>query len=326
MLFMTNRVLRQSVRTRINRPVTMDLRDNSAGQHLFFCFREDEETYLEIGSEAFMDAIRKHPAQQVLFYIHGYSNLPEPHIFPRATMLQTLFDQFKPNLVQVVPVIWPCDNDLGVLKDYFDDQQAADASAFAFSRVLGKFDDWRMKLEADDSLCTKRINILAHSMGNRVLRGAVYEWVKYDQFGHPPLLFRNIFMVAADVKYDTFEEGRGGRYLPDICRNLVVYLAADDLAMRASKAVNPGNRITSLRLGHKGLKDMTKVPNNVFAVDCDQVNTTCDPPMGHSYFVNNGSIPDQLVACPTFFHIASVLKTGRVQANPDRTWDIEDVG
>lgn len=40
-------------------------------------------------------------------------------------------------------MIWPCDNDFGALKDYRDDQKAADASAFAFGRVFEMFMKWR---------------------------------------------------------------------------------------------------------------------------------------------------------------------------------------
>ena len=42
-----------------------------------------------------------------------------------------------------VPIVWPCDNDFGIVKDYWDDQKSADASAYSSARVLQKFLAWR---------------------------------------------------------------------------------------------------------------------------------------------------------------------------------------
>jgi hypothetical protein len=39
----------------------------------------------------------------------------------------------------VIPLIWPSDNDFGIVQDYFDDQKAADASDMAFMRLFEKF-------------------------------------------------------------------------------------------------------------------------------------------------------------------------------------------
>ena len=139
MLFITNRNLKQSKRTRIGRNVVIDLNDNEASQSVYFCERENTEAYTEIGNKNFFKALKESKYQQILMYIHGFSNLPETHIFPTAHALQTLFDQQQSDLVQVIPIIWPCDNDRGLVQDYWDDQQAADASAFAFARVFEKF-------------------------------------------------------------------------------------------------------------------------------------------------------------------------------------------
>ena len=84
MLFITNRALRQSSRSRANRNVDFDLDNNVAQQSLFFCRREGEGEYTEILSKPFLAALRDSEAKQILLFIHGYSNLPEPHVFPRA--------------------------------------------------------------------------------------------------------------------------------------------------------------------------------------------------------------------------------------------------
>jgi esterase/lipase superfamily enzyme len=212
-------------------------------------------------------------------------------------------------MVQVVPVIWPCDNDAGIVKDYWDDQKAADASAFAFSRVLEKFMHWRNEDAKEETPCLKRINLLAHSMGNRVLRETLYAWAKYDRGWELPLLFRNIFMIAADVVNETLHVNNDGKMICDSARNVLVFYASDDLALRASKVSNLKNKVASRRMGHTGPENMDLVPKNVFAFDCDDINTKYDKPAGHSYFLFDGT---NKKPGKVFLQIYEAVSTGRV--------------
>jgi esterase/lipase superfamily enzyme len=310
MLFITNRALHEDIHTDLGRKVTFDLSNNEAAQSVYFCARSKPGEYREIGRQAFMDQIKGCKYRQVLFYLHGYSNLPEPDIFPRTEMLQRLCDGKKANEVLVVPLIWPCDADLGAVKDYYDDQVAADASAIAYARVFGKFLEWREKNLEDDKPCLKRVNVLAHSMGNRVLRGALAAVVKYITPQGPPLVFRSTFLVAADIVNESLEPGKEGTAIPAASRNVVVYFASDDLALRASQVANVAHSVASRRLGHSGPEDMNKVPRNVFAVDCDDLNTKYDSPTGHSYFLTDGKKGDK--PGRVFDHIFETMLTGRV--------------
>lgn len=315
MLFITNRALKEGYLTVPGRKVSFDLDDNSAQHSLYYCRRTSKGKYTEIGSGHFLQELKDARCKQLLIYIHGYSNLPEPSIFPRAQKLQRMFDAKKRGMVQVVPVIWPCDNDLGIVKDYWDDQKAADASGFSFSRLLERFESWRNENDNIAAPCLKRINVLAHSMGNRVLRETMRMWAKYDRYGSVPLLFRNTFMVAADVVNESLERSHSGRFICDASRNVVVYYASDDLALRASKVSNLKNAVASRRLGHSGPEDMKKVPANVYAVDCDDYNTRYDSPKGHSYFLDGtGSQPGVV-----FNDIFNAIERGRVTGeNPDQ--------
>ncbi|MEQ5801517.1 alpha/beta hydrolase [Halomonas sp. H10-9-1] len=310
MLFITNRFPTQSIRTRIDRNFTFDLNNNASSNSVFYCERQAEGNYQEIGSSAFLQRLKETEARQVLIYIHGFSNLPED-VFTAVREFQGLCDAARPGEVLVVPLVWPCDNDLGVVKDYWDDQESADLSAFSFARVLQRFLDWREgeQFEQDPTPCLKRINVLAHSMGNRVLRETLRVWRKYSLPGGVPLLFRNTFLVAADIVNESLEEGRSGELIVHSSRNVTVYFASDDLALRASKASNLKNRIASRRLGHTGPEDMTRVARNVFAVDCDDVNTRYDYPKGHSYFRSGEKHGEPGVV---FQHLFVALESGRV--------------
>ena len=310
MLFITNRFPKQSIRTRAGRNFDFDLDNNAASNSVFFCQRTAKEKYTEIGSIDFLKRLKAANYRQLLIYVHGFSNLPEA-VFEATAELQKLCDAKEKNEVLVIPAVWPCDNDLGIVKDYWDDQKAADQSAYSFARVLEKFVAWRNSEEYNPQHdpCLKRINMLAHSMGNRVLRGTLSVWNQYDLPKGLPLIFRNTFLVAADVVNETLHEGEPGELICHASRNVIVYHASDDLALRASKASNLKNKIASRRLGHTGPENMDRTPRNVYRVDCDDVNNLYDLPKGHTYFrygTRKGT------AGEVFNHIFSCLISGRV--------------
>lgn len=285
MLFITSRMPTVNTEPELNSNFVFDLGNNSSSRGFFCCNRVKKGVAEEIGSKKFLAAIKASKYRQVLIYIHGFSNLPE-NVFADAEELQALCNKEKNGELLVVPIVWPCDNDLGLVKDYWDDQKSADQSAFAFARMFQKFMEWRSSSDEnpDEDPCLKRINILAHSMGNRVLRQTLSLWHKYDQPGGLPLLFRNTFLVAADILNESLHKGKPGELISHASRNVVVYFASDDLALRASKVSNLKNAEASRRLGHSGPEDMEQTPKNVYAIDCDDVNTVYDPPKGHSYF------------------------------------------
>lgn len=310
MLFITSRMPTVNTEPEFNKKFQFDLKNNSSSRAFFCCVRHKKNTYEEIGSKSLLSALKDSKYRQILLYIHGFNNKPDD-VFSSADELQTLCDHKKKGEVLVLPVIWPCDNDLGVVKDYWDDQKAADQSAFSLARMAQKFMEWRNSADynPDDDPCLKRINILAHSMGNRVLRETLAVWQKYDQPQGLPLIFRNTFLVAADILNESLHKGEPGEHISIASRNVVVYYASDDLALRASKVANVKNAEASRRLGHTGPEDMDLTPKNVYAIDCDEVNTLYDHPMGHTYFRHAGK---KAVPGVVFNHIFETILTGRV--------------
>ena len=143
-----------------------------------------------------------------------------------------------------------------------------------------------------------------------MLRGALESWV--HDFGAVHGVFRNIFLAAADVVNETLETDRPGRCLSDAARNVTVYYANDDLALRTSKVTNLRHKVLSRRLGHTGPEDMSRVAKNVYAIDCDDFNNSTDPPVGHAYFLRDRN--DNV--SPVFTHLWHAVTTGRVDADP----------
>ena len=320
MLFVTNRTPKQSAKSKLNRKLTFDNNNTAVSQYLYFCQRNAQHDYTEIKNEGFFQRLKVLECSntQILFYIHGFNNTMEQEIFPNALALQRLCNAWQPNLVEVVPLIWPCDDDhaLAFADDYWDDQDAADASGAAFARLLGKFDHWRRAQQQQEQPCMRRINVLAHSMGNRVLKNALYAWAQKHVAGNMPQLFRNIFMLAADVENEVLEKEQEGRYIVDAARNVVVYFANDDLAMPASKLANLKNKTMSRRLGMTGPEDLSKLSKKVHEVDCDEFNNKFDL-KGHSYFLsnaitdNNGQTREHV--SPVIEHMCNAIASGRIK-------------
>ena len=308
MLFITNRVPVGSRKSRRGRKWRFAA-SNEVSNSVFYCdYDVNSGQIVEVMSDQFFPEIKGSGCRQVLLYIHGFNNQPDV-IFARAQQIQQLVNDDT----TVIPLIWPCDDDFGVVRDYWDDQRAADASGMAFSRVLGRFYQWSQEQPEEDP-CRVRINIIAHSMGNRVLRESLAQWDRYQLPEGAPLLFRNVFMVAADVINETLHRGQRGNIIADAARNVVVYYASDDLALRSSKIANVKNRVASRRLGHTGPEDMRLVPDNVYAVDCDDFNVAYDSPVGHAYFgMDDNDQPGAVIR-----HILACVASGRVHADADR--------
>lgn len=136
MLFITNRFPTQSIKSRVGRAFDFDLKNNAASNSVFYCRRLGKDKYEEIGGFNLMSELKSSPYRQLLVYLHGFSNLPEA-VFDGAAELQALCDKKKQKELLVLPVVWPCDDDLGIVKDYWDDQKAADASAFSWPGCWG---------------------------------------------------------------------------------------------------------------------------------------------------------------------------------------------
>lgn len=319
MLFITNRVFNEgnhSPEDGTTRKVTFDLKDNNALQSLFFCRRRGPGDYEEIRGVPFLDELSHSKAEQILILIHGFANFPEDLIFQRAERLQQLFDARRKDMIQVIPLVWPCrDTQFNaspkVVGNYFEDQHAADASAFAYARALMFLVEWQNKNIQDDNPCLKRVNVLAHSMGNRVFTEACRHFSQSLLRQEPPMMLRHSFLVAADVINEIFEPEKPGRYISIASATVTSYYASDDMALRSSKVTNVANGIASRRLGHTGPEDMDAVPKNVFGIDCGAFNSEYDR-FGHTYFLTVDDTKPKSKPGECFNHIADTIESGMI--------------
>ena len=305
MLFITNRQLYYDGGS-LPRKVDFLLTENCPTQEVFFCQRNAKDDYQEIGGDSFFDSLRTSQYKQILLFIHGFHTAPESSIFQDIEIVQQYLDSLEKDFIQVIPIIYPCNTQEGIIKEYWNDQMAADVSGFSFKRVLDKFYQWSSV--GDKDYCYKFINVFAHSMGNRVLRETLQAWRKYSMPQGLPKIFRNTFLVAADLNNGTLEIKDRGAVICDSSRNVVVYHANDDLALRASKIINEKDMTTTPRLGQTGARDANSVPANVYSVDCDDFNREYDFPLGHTYFLYNDKDNQPNIVISGMYKI---LKSGR---------------
>jgi esterase/lipase superfamily enzyme len=309
MLFVTNRMPTQSERSRRNRKWTFDLNNNTASPSVFFCRRGADDDHTEILHDAFMQELKDDEAEHILFFVHGFHTSPN-RVFAAVEEIQEIADADRgEHFVRVVPVIWPADAQEGIVEKYYTDRDAALDSRTAYSRALRFFLDWQRAQRNAEDRCFKPVSILAHSMGNRVLREALFHLADEHLRRGMPRIFRCVFLSAADIVNESLERGKTGEHIPDSSARVVSYYAYDDLALRGSKVVNLDEAV-SRRLGHTGPEDMHKVDRNVYALDCGGFNTDWDPPTGHSYYrkEKDGDRPS-----PLLLHALSTMADLEVQ-------------
>jgi len=300
MLFITNRELKgkkEKLSFVASNKVSNDLRYCEINYKL----NDKDKDFAEIGSNNLMKKLRDNHKTEIMFYIHGFNNQPFSDIFVNAEKMQNQLTNNGIKHIEIVPLIWPCDNDFGIIKDYMDDQETAKISGAFFSRAISKLLKWQENNMAENKQCIKRMHMFSHSMGNLVLQEAMNYWAKNYGNGDVPFLFKNIFLVAADIPNENLERKEDGYLITQAGKFIFSYFAYDDLAMPASKILNTRKLVFSRRLGHTGPENMNAVTNNVYAVDCSNFNNVFDK-KGHTYFIDKNNKES-----PAFKHICKVL-------------------
>lgn len=291
--------------------------DHSTGptEQVYFC-ADDQKTLKtkEVGSQAFFKALResgqKGELKHILLYVHGFNMSPFV-VLDQTRELQKAINLMCGEPTLIVPIIWPCVKQGRTTAQYFTDRTSADMSAVAISRAISMFrrfmlDQWKQTSGSKNPLCGTSVHILAHSMGNRVLKEALHHYKTENHKSRLPTMFSTIFMKAADVTSDLFNANGKGKAISEAGRTVVVYHAKDDMALNASKVVNgltdDALAPTSPRLGRTG--PLGDLPQNVYSVDCDAINTIYDIPLGHTYFFDKKGDPSEVL-----FHITNIINT-----------------
>jgi esterase/lipase superfamily enzyme len=143
----------------------------------------------------------------------------------------------------------------------------------------------------------KRAFLLAHSMGNHALAGAVAQ-IFAPEAGAIPATFNEAILAAADEVNTTLETSGAGMFrLRDLADRISVYSSHRDVAMYLSMAVNQ-----NARLGFDGpaVKGNTAIykPETFRSVDCTEVydfSPLIPPDATHQYYRRSKTVRVDIV-------------------------------
>ena len=164
----------------------------------------------------------------------------------------------------VVPVDWACSDKFRPDKAYYEDQESAEFAGRAFGNFL--------RGVKQSGIIKNTLNVVAHSMGNRVLRCVGKSAVSHDSSWYTDALqdgvslleaapedlkrhedlFDNLFFVAADIPESVFEKPDGKENseqqehalrsgvaaLAVMTKRMHVLHALNDIALGGSKVMN----------------------------------------------------------------------------------------
>lgn len=223
--------------------------------------------------------------RHVIVFIHGFAN-PFRTAFHRVAELR---DNYLPamragsaNEPLLYLFSWPSDGFVMPARErYMSDRSDAFQSGAALASALRALVEALPQTAAGAAPpANLKLHLVAHSMGNYALRAGLQKLGQVFA-GTLPVLFENVFLMAADDDYDTLETNDGLRPVCSLTRNVHVYHSTADVAIEISQTTmrNPQ------RLGWKGPKSFSRIPNNVTLVDCSNVSDTPSIVHGwHQYY------------------------------------------
>jgi len=222
-----------------------------------------------------------------ILFIHGFDYKFDEALIGLGELKQRLdIGKFGP--ANMVVFTWPSDGAMIPYVSYASDRRDAKDSGEAGGRALLQLTDFLSKLTVDD-ICRGRIHIVAHSMGNYVLRNALQALVKQLP-ASPPTLFEQVLLIAADEDYDALELDFKLSPLASLAKRTHVYYNADDLALDISRFTKGNPR----RLGSRGPKNSSAIADSVILVDASSIarGGLDDLSYHHYYLISKEMAPD----------------------------------
>ncbi len=240
----------------------------------------------EQGSQHLFDHLRekmKVDTIDSILFIHGFNVSFSEAIESAAKMADKYAEYgYHPNFFVFS---WPSD---GKTLNYFNDRHDAEASGYAFARGLMKLSGFLRNGEPED-FCNQKTHLIAHSMGNYVLRHALQQAKKISKGQSLSRIFDEVILTAADEDDDTFEYEYKLANLPNTAQRVTVYFNSGDLALTTSDYTkgNPD------RLGHDGPKKPHNISAKVVLVDASSVVGGFTE---HSYHVDEEDVVKDIVS------------------------------
>jgi esterase/lipase superfamily enzyme len=218
---------------------------------------------------AWASELRAAGRDQAFIYVHGFETTFDEAARRAAQLAYDLdFDLEKD--FRGVPMLfsWPS---RGELKAYGLDYETSFESTDAFNLFLDV-----VKKQAG----IRRVHVIAHSMGNRVVTEALYT---RSLRAEPPLVDQ-LVLAAPDVWASRFKN-RFLRTLPSLAARVTLYVSDQDRALIASSRI----RMDEPRAGQVagGLLEASRGVERFDAVNASTLSTDF---LGHGYYASSGSM------------------------------------
>jgi len=214
--------------------------------------------------QEFWDLMQKRviqsPKRDLMIFIHGYNVSFEDAARRTAQMAHDLQFQGAP-----VFFSWPSQ---GELLGYVTDRKN---SAWTASHLK----DFLLKVHQQSG--AESIHLIAHSMGNRALGSAINSLA--NEVADEGKLFNEVVLAAPDVDRDLFQQEIAPKIL-GLSNHVTLYASQNDLALKASRAVNGYPRA-----GDVG-SDILILPG-IDTIDVSQIDSSL---LGHAYYGDNTSV------------------------------------
>lgn len=202
--------------------------------------------------------------QDAFIFVHGYNVTFKDAARRTAQIAYDLRFKGAPIFFS-----WPAQGDL---EDYTVDENTA---TWAEAHVTEFIEAVALASGA------KRMHLIAHSMGNRIVAKALERMTHQPSYGVVPE-FNQVILTAPDIDADVFKRDIAPRIVPS-ARRITIYASSNDRALKASKFVH-----RSIRLGQAG-EYLTVFPDypSIEVIDASEVDTSL---FGHSYFAENETV------------------------------------
>jgi esterase/lipase superfamily enzyme len=200
-------------------------------------------------------------SRSLLLFVHGYDTT-----FAEAALrtAQLAHDLEFPGLAFFYS--WPS---AGSALRYWRDEEASQLSEAVFEQLLGELSQFP----------ATNIYIVAHSMGNRIVAGALRSRViKKEETKH----IREVLLAAPDINAELFRTAIAPQLAAMQGTRTTIYASSSDLALRASKVVHGFRRVGETLGG-------VLVYPGVDTIDASGAATMIRE-YGHSYLMDSSSV------------------------------------
>lgn len=210
--------------------------------------------------------IERSRQQDLLIFVHGFNVSFDAAVIRTAQLALDM-----PFNGAVVAYCWPSQ---GGVFNYDEDEPINQASVAPFTQFLTTL---RASVPAET-----RINIVVHSMGNRIVMESLSNLSRHDSAGSRDRKpFAHVVLCAPDVGHGDFQ-----RWAPGVVAQadrVTLYASRGDAALIASKGLH--------QEGRAGDAEQLALASGIETIDCSRIDFSF---MGHSYYGSNTDVLSDL--------------------------------